>query len=59
MHNNNSTALEKKKFKDTFRWREALIVFGAVLSIAWMVLLVWIALHLMEIIYGMSLSLLK
>jgi hypothetical protein len=50
MHNNNSTALENKKFKDTFRWREALIVFGAVLSIAWMVLLVWIALHLMEII---------
>jgi hypothetical protein len=50
MHNNNSTALGKKKFKNTFRWREALIVVGLVLSVAWIVLLAWFVLHLMKII---------
>jgi len=48
MHNNNSTALGKRKFKNIIRW--ALIVVGLVLSVAWIVLLTWFLLHLMKII---------
>ena len=50
MHDDNSTALGKKQFKNIFRWQEALIVVGSILSIAWIGLLAWCVLHLVKII---------
>jgi hypothetical protein len=32
------------------RWRAALIVFGVALTVAWLILLIWFPLHLLEII---------
>ena len=32
------------------RWRAALVIFGVVLTVVWMMLLIWFPLHLLEII---------
>jgi len=32
------------------RWRAALVIFGAVLTVVWLMLLIWFPLHLLEII---------
>jgi hypothetical protein len=47
----NSMALRNKTFKKIFaQWPVALIVIGFVFTIAWVILLIWLPLRLLEIV---------